>query len=188
MPQARIVLGYAAGAWVTSCLWPHREESPRTAFGTNLAMLSSDQATLGNWALAKAKVHSTQAAPTTTKTLSTQSCCEESPARRAIRTLQHLVDSALFWSNILRRLANAFQNSCFQMEPQRWKVVYVIRTPEQRNTGQNQKIISLQEVIDMFQEEADEVGVGKVRKGLLERQGWGKIGTLYVEWDFWWSV
>lgn len=59
--------------------------------------------------------------------------------------------------------------------------MYVIRTPEQRNTGQNQKIISLQEVIDMFQEEADEVGVGKVRKGLLERQGWGKIGTLYVE-------
>ena len=43
------------------------------------------------------------------------------------------------------------------------KYVYDMRTPEQRNKGGN-KIISLQEVIDMTQEEADEIGVGEIKK------------------------
>ena len=59
--------------------------------------------------------------------------------------------------------------------------MYDIRTPEQRNNGQNHEAISLQEVKDMFQEEADEAGVGEIRKIYLERQGWGNKGSLNGE-------
>ena len=45
------------------------------------------------------------------------------------------------------------------------KLVYDIRNPEQReNEPENTKLISLQEVIDMTEEEAEQHGVGHIKK------------------------
>lgn len=53
MPQARIVLGYAAGAWVASCLYLTERKAHEQRLELTWRCCPH---TLGNWALAQAKV------------------------------------------------------------------------------------------------------------------------------------
>lgn len=108
-------------SWGLGCVMslPHREESPRTAFGTNLAMLSSHSWKLGFGSSKSQCIRQRQLQPRQRLQVLIQvlkTVVKRARLGEPIRTLQHLVDSALFWSakrkNIKRRFqtANAFQN------------------------------------------------------------------------------